>query len=385
MIINTIQMRRPIAFILFILSIIQFSTAQNAPNFTITTTDGQSRKLYEDYLNQGKTVMLKFFFTSCPFCIDMSPKVQKLYEKWGKGTNGVEFISLATLQSNTNALVKTYKTTYGETFLGAGSDGGSITAIAPYTSSQFGPYYGTPSFAIIGPDKKVIWNPYGATYDATIDSLDKAIASTRPSFENITGIVTNACGKPVKNIEIKLLIDGVDTLNTFTDSLGKYKLVYPTNSNSTSSDKFRVLLSANYNSNNLACVSTADLVAINKHILLIDTSFTPKQKLASDVNEDKKVSTADMVAIRKVILLINDSFNKRFSIVTDSAGLIKPDSVWRISKTSSPPYNYLNFGLNFMADVNCSCEIKNLIDPIEQKIKQLGIIRKEETLITNPK
>ena len=111
----------------------------------------------------------------------------------------------------------------------------------------------------------------------------------------------------------------------------------------------------------------------------------PKQKLASDVNEDKKVSTADMVAIRKVILLINDSFNKRFSIVTDSAGMIKSDSVWRISKTSSPPYNYLNFGLNFIADVNCSCEIKNLIDPIEQKIKQLGIIRKEETVITNPK
>ncbi|MBK8724406.1 MAG: hypothetical protein IPL95_19810 [Saprospiraceae bacterium] len=55
-------------------------------------------------------------------------------------------------------------------------------------------------------------------------------------------------------------------------------------------------------------VTTADLVAINKHILNIDTFTTPHLHLAADINRDFKISTADLIALRKVILFINDTF-----------------------------------------------------------------------------
>ena len=55
-------------------------------------------------------------------------------------------------------------------------------------------------------------------------------------------------------------------------------------------------------------VTTADLVAINKHILNIDTFAHPHLHLAADINRDFKISTADLIALRKVILFINDTF-----------------------------------------------------------------------------
>ncbi|MBK8704908.1 MAG: redoxin domain-containing protein [Saprospiraceae bacterium] len=47
--------------------------SQPAPNFTLTDSDGQSHNLYTDYLDQGKTVVIKFFFTTCPPCNAMAP------------------------------------------------------------------------------------------------------------------------------------------------------------------------------------------------------------------------------------------------------------------------------------------------------------------------
>ncbi len=366
--------RRALLSLAFCLTCFSWAFSQTAPNFTITTTDGVTRKLYEDYLNQGKTVLVKFFFTSCPFCIQMSPKVQKLYEKWGSGANGVEFISLATIQPNTNDKVKTYKTAYGEKFLGAGSDGGSITAAQPYMSNQFGTFYGTPSFFVVGPDKKVIWDPRGSSNDATIDSLDAAIARTRPSVPDVTGKVTNACGNPRPNLKLELRMQGVDTLETTTDSLGKYSFNKLPAGTSTSAEKFSVALPIDYSKNKVTCVTTADLIVINKHILAIEQFPNDLLKNIADSNNDNKVSTADMVDIRKVILKINDNFagGKALLIFTDSSNVVKADSVIKIGKNTTGPYNNLNFTVNFKADVNCSCEIELTDDPAD-KAPQQGI------------
>jgi len=56
-------------------------------------------------------------------------------------------------------------------------------------------------------------------------------------------------------------------------------------------------------------VSTADLVAINKHILFVETLKNPYYWLAADVNYDGKISTADMVKTRKIILRIDNEFD----------------------------------------------------------------------------
>lgn len=56
-------------------------------------------------------------------------------------------------------------------------------------------------------------------------------------------------------------------------------------------------------------VSTADLVAMNKHILLLEQFNNPFQYLSGDVTNDGKISTADMVETRKLILRIKDTFS----------------------------------------------------------------------------
>jgi len=60
-------------------------------------------------------------------------------------------------------------------------------------------------------------------------------------------------------------------------------------------------------------VTTADLVAINKHILTVEELKTPYKRIAADINNDGKISTADMVELRKIILYINDNFSNNTS------------------------------------------------------------------------
>jgi len=60
-------------------------------------------------------------------------------------------------------------------------------------------------------------------------------------------------------------------------------------------------------------VTTADLVAINKHILAVDPLSSPYRRIAADINSDGKISTSDMVELRKLILFINDNFTSNTS------------------------------------------------------------------------
>ena len=56
-----------------------FLSAAPAPDFTVPTSDGQVRKLYQDYVNQQKLVVLEIFFTTCPPCASHAPYWQALY------------------------------------------------------------------------------------------------------------------------------------------------------------------------------------------------------------------------------------------------------------------------------------------------------------------
>ncbi|MBK8723239.1 MAG: T9SS type A sorting domain-containing protein [Saprospiraceae bacterium] len=60
-------------------------------------------------------------------------------------------------------------------------------------------------------------------------------------------------------------------------------------------------------------VTTADLVAINKHVLGLENLNSPYKIIAADINKDGKVSTSDMVELRKVILRIQDNFSQNTS------------------------------------------------------------------------
>lgn len=153
-------------------------SAQLAPDFTITDSDGNEHTLYADYLNQGKTVLIEIFFTTCPPCNAIAPYIEPLYEEWGAGDFDVEFFDLSDKSFDTDALVNAYKANHGHTYPAAGSEGGSLQAVAPYKQGMFGPFYGTPTFIVIAPDGTVQYDVDGSNNAETIANIDAAIAAT---------------------------------------------------------------------------------------------------------------------------------------------------------------------------------------------------------------
>ena len=119
-------------------------SAQTAPDFTVTDSDGVVHRLYEDHLDQGRTVVLKLFFTSCPPCIQLAPWMEEKYQQWGAGQYDVEFIELSTQNFDSNADVAAYKVEHGITFPGVGADGGALEAGAIYRNWHLWPIFWHP-------------------------------------------------------------------------------------------------------------------------------------------------------------------------------------------------------------------------------------------------
>lgn len=192
-------------FLLLLLLVWMKGDAQTAPDFTVTDSWGNNHNLYDDYLEQGKTVVLKIFYVACPPCNTIAPHLEPLYQDWGGGQGDVQFIELSIKQNDSNAQVNTYKTTHGTTFPAAGGQGNSVAATIPYTNGSFGPWTGTPTFIVIAPDGSLEYDVYGSNIQGTITALDAAIAATgaeglptavednikRPGISLISNLVSN--------------------------------------------------------------------------------------------------------------------------------------------------------------------------------------------------
>ncbi len=153
--------------------------AQPAPNFLIMDTDGQMIDLYENYLDQDKTILIELFWEGCPPCNAFAPLLGDLYKDWGSGTMDVEFIALDVLLNENNADVIAFQNRHGHTWPGVSADGGSIGAAAPYTDGTYGTYLGTPTIIIIAPDGTVNFSPNGFNRNqAGLDQLDAALRAT---------------------------------------------------------------------------------------------------------------------------------------------------------------------------------------------------------------
>ena len=152
--------------------------SQAAPDFTVTDSWGQSHSLYADYLNQGKTVLIKVFYAACPPCNEIAPHLETLYQEWGGGDADVQFIELSIKQTDTDAIVNAYKSNHSTTYPAVGGQGGSVQAVQVYKDGTYGIYYGTPTFVVIAPDGSVNYNVDGIGVSATIQAIDAAIAAT---------------------------------------------------------------------------------------------------------------------------------------------------------------------------------------------------------------
>lgn len=144
-----------------------------APDFTAVDTHGDTIHLYE-ILNEGKYVILDFFFTTCGPCIYYSPQVNLAYEKYGCNTQDVVFISVD--YGDTNAEVLAYDAKYNIEYPSIGGQQGGGNAIV----SQYG-ISGFPTFYLI---------------DSTHTIIDKIDPPTLQVFDfrfGMHGIVPQTC------------------------------------------------------------------------------------------------------------------------------------------------------------------------------------------------
>lgn len=291
-------MRKTI-FILSILFLSNLVLAQPAPDFTITNTQGDQIELYADLLDQGKTVVLKIFFTWCPPCNAIASQTETLYQSWGGGNNDVEFISLSDKSADVNTMVASYKANHGLTYPGAGSDGGSLQAIQPYIGGTYGFFLGTPTFVVIAPDGTVNFDPRGPNSQATLDSVSVAIAATGAlmPFVNYTadGHVQSMSDSGV--YEVAIDIENIDNINPLTDIDGNFSF-----SSLLAVDQSYSLTANKDTDSYLNGLSTSDLIMISQHILGVDTFTSPLQLIAADADRNSKITTLDIIWLRRLIL-----------------------------------------------------------------------------------
>lgn len=271
--------------------------AAPAPDFTITTSDGVQRKLYADYVNQGKALVIEIFFIACPPCNSHAPHFQNLYTQMKAQYPGqVEFLLLSRLTTDNNAAVSQYLASKNMTMPGAGGDGGGYQAVQPYVTNQYGPFYGTPTFLVIAPfTGEVTWDVRGVTAANTMQLLQQAIAAALPK----PCTIKNHRDSSVDSVFLRVQTPSLDS--TLLVKNGSYSLTaIPALRNTT------YTLTPLKNGNDLLDLTTYDLLLMSRHILTIISFSEDWQLLAGDLNCNGAITGNDVVIGRKLILGISD-------------------------------------------------------------------------------
>lgn len=297
-----------------------YTSAQMAPDFLVTDIEGHEHQLYADYLDQGKTVMIKVFFTTCPPCNSIAPLMEPFYQEWGAGAYDVEFFEMTDKTFDVNSLVAEYTTNYGSTFPAISMQGGSIAAVQPYKDNQFGPWTGTPTFIVIAPNGEVDFDVSGNGNQGTINAIDAAIAATG-------AVKPNQVENPVSILGNIQFMSGSAGVN------GAYVQVIDTSGNIIIQDtsainggfNLQILLSEVQpdwqvrvvkQGNPTNGVNAADLIRIQKHLLFIEPFTDPLHKIAADANGSWTVSSLDIVTLLKLLLGITPGFPNEESWIT---------------------------------------------------------------------
>ena len=288
-----------------------------APDFTVTTSDGQTRKLYQDYVNQQKLVLLEIFFTTCPPCAGHAPHWQALYQNMLAAHPGkVEFMLLSDKNADTDPVVNNYLAAKGLTMPAAGSSGGSLAAVQPYKSGAFGLFYGTPTFIVIAPGSgEVFFNIQGNSPQETMALLEQKINELLPVSQDC--FLKSYFDNPVPNVQITVDAPSFDTV--FTAS-GAYSVSLITELQNAS-----YTIAPFKDDDPLQGISTWDLVLISKHILGLTPFTEPWQLVAADLNCSGTITTFDIIEGRKLILGISNALSgcggATWQFVPDPGGL----------------------------------------------------------------
>ncbi|HEY3385066.1 MAG TPA: redoxin domain-containing protein [Saprospiraceae bacterium] len=290
-----------------------------APDFTVTDIDGQVHHLYADYLNQGKSVLLEVFYTTCPPCNSIAPLMEPFYQEWGAGDHDVEFFLLTDKNSDNTTLVNAYHQTYNETFIAVSKDGGSLDAVQPYKNGSFGPWSGTPTFVVIAPDGTVQHDVDGPNNQATIDAINAALLATgaeKPNSENpvsVAGQVQFLNGSAGVNGALVQILDGNDVVIDQQTSDVNGGFTFQVLESEVQPDwKVKVVKDGNPTNG----VSAIDLILIQKHLLFVEPLTNPLSKIAADANTSQTLSSLDIVSLLKLLLGISTNFPNQQTWIT---------------------------------------------------------------------
>jgi len=123
------------------------TTLTTATDFTVTDNKGVEHNLYS-YLDDGKHVVLDFFYAVCGPCAEYSIKIDMSYEYFGCNNSDVVFIGIDF--SSTQEDLDYFQETYGITYpLVLGDDGGSDIC-NNYGVNSF------PTVILIAPNREII-------------------------------------------------------------------------------------------------------------------------------------------------------------------------------------------------------------------------------------
>ncbi|MEZ4911963.1 MAG: T9SS type A sorting domain-containing protein [Saprospiraceae bacterium] len=137
--------------------------------------------------------------------------------------------------------------------------------------------------------------------------LTNACTDKAELLPTVSGRIVTDNNKSVQDIEVQLMNMTTTVGNVeMTDVEGKYTIK--------GVDVFDPkIVEASKNNDVLNGVSTFDIVMIQRHILGIEPLLSPYKILAADINNSKSVTVADLSALRKVILGINTEFENNTS------------------------------------------------------------------------
>lgn len=194
-----------------------------APDFTATDTHGNVHNLY-DYLEQGKIVVIDFFYTTCGPCQNYAPQVNKVYERYGCNEGDVFFISVDV--NDTDQEVIDYENQFGIEFPSiSGIDGGGNDIVSAYGVVGFPTYY------VIDSTKRIIKDidpPTVVVFDYFFEGIgvepspDLCLVSTEEeqALASDVTIYPNPAINDEITIELGVDISGPGVLTLF-DSQGK--------------------------------------------------------------------------------------------------------------------------------------------------------------------
>jgi len=159
-----------------------------AVDFTVTDVHGNTHTLF-NYLDDGKHVIVDFFFTTCGPCISSVPTLNQAYTDYGCNTGEVIFLSIDDWGSD--AQVLQYENDYGGLLPAvSGNDGGGDAVNSAYGISAY------PTVVLIAPNRTILEQDIYPVSNITTAlpnaGLNMASCAVTPSWDCIGG----ACVDP---------------------------------------------------------------------------------------------------------------------------------------------------------------------------------------------